>query len=105
MGLVGRYSGPGDSNMYLGWICYRDGQTYAEIWRNVGGAWTELSSAAVSGTSGTVRFDVVGTSLSLYFNGVLATQASDGAITGPGTVGFRSWNPGAALDDFSAAVA
>ena len=46
-GVVARYGGPGDANMYWGTIiATSDGGTQfaAQIWRNVGGTWTRLAT-------------------------------------------------------------
>src|SRR5262249_42072724 len=52
-GLVTRYAGPGDSNMYFGALVRTGASTgQAVIWRNVGGVWTQLAGQNVS-TTGT----------------------------------------------------
>jgi hypothetical protein len=104
-GLVARYSGPGDTNFYAGFLTYNPGGSLtADIWRSVAGAWTHLASAPVSSSSGTLRFDIQGTSLNLYLNGTLAASTTDGTITAPGSVGLRGYGAGVSWDDFSAAA-
>jgi hypothetical protein len=98
-GLAARYSGPGDSNMYLGMILGINGNFQAQIYRNVGGAWTLLASAAVATGTGLMRFEVQGSSLRLFFNSVLVTSATDATIVGPGLTGVRGGN-GNPFDDF-----
>lgn len=98
-GLIARYTGPGDSNMYFATLLQVGSTVHAQIYLNLGGVWTTLSSSVVS-VSGTVnlRFDVVGTSLRLYVNGVLATFAFDANLTS-GQVGIRS-AVDASIDNF-----
>jgi sugar lactone lactonase YvrE len=105
-GLVARYSGPGDTNMYWGGLIGINGSFQAVIYRNVGGVWTQINSATpitLGGATSTLRFEVVGPSLKLFVNGTLATFATDGVLTAAGTVGLRSGN-GVAIDNFSASA-
>src|SRR5262249_2946925 len=60
MGLVLRHSGPGDTNMYAGLLVGNGGSFSVQIWRNLGGSWTLLSSKAVPIGVGTLRFQAVG---------------------------------------------
>ena len=71
-GLVARYAGTGDENMYYGAIVAGSGSYTACIFRNVNGVWTSLVSQTYSGTvtGAALQFDVVGTSLKLYLNNV-----------------------------------
>jgi subtilisin family serine protease len=101
-GLAARHSGDGDSDMYLGAIVGRGANAVGTIWRNVGGQWTLLASGAAGGSAGLLEFTVVGSSLSLSFNGSVVATASDTAITGAGGVGLRQWGAGVAVDDFAA---
>ena len=80
-GLVARYSGSGDQDMYLGALVNSDGAYCAQIWRNLGGQWSQLSSAPAQSGYGKLRFVVQGSALSLYFDSQLATSAVDGAIS------------------------
>ncbi|MBX3412267.1 MAG: hypothetical protein KF708_06075 [Pirellulales bacterium] len=100
IGLLARYSGPGDSNAYMGRLVTSGGRYYAQIWKNLGGNWTYLTHAEVASGSGTLRFDVVGNSLKLYFDGLLVGDTVDASITAAGQVGFR--HSGGTLDNFSA---
>src|SRR5262249_5917847 len=70
-GLVARYSGPLESNMYAGFLVSMAGGFQLTIWKNLGGSWTQLAaSATFTGSgSGTLKFQVVGTSLKLFWNG------------------------------------
>jgi hypothetical protein len=104
-GLVARYAGPGEQNLYWGALIFSNGGYEADIFRNVAGAWTLLNGTPVSPASATntLRFDVVGSSLKLFLNGNLVTFASDMAITAPGSVGLRSSN-NITFDNFSASA-
>jgi hypothetical protein len=90
-GLVARYSGPGDTNMYLGQLSYNGSVIEAQILRNVGGTWTTLTSANTTLSLGTtpLEFVVQGSSLQLLTNGTLLTSAVDTQIPAPGLVGIR----------------
>src|SRR5262249_12154352 len=88
-GLIARYAGTGDSNMYLGTIVGSNGSFTAQIWRNVAGAWTQLTSKAVATGTGTLRLVVLGDSLQLFLNGNLVGSTVDSALQGPGLVGVR----------------
>jgi hypothetical protein len=88
-GLVAHYGGPLDQNMYWAGLNYQGG-LQAQIWRNLNGTWTELfGQSDVSSGVGTLRLEVVGTSLKLFDNNVLVAYANDTLVTG-GTVGIRS---------------
>ena len=90
-GLVARYSGPGDANMYLAQLANAGAAgNYVQIWRSVGGVWSLLSSVKVAASSGTLRFTVAGTSLRSYLDGQLITAATDSSITAAGSVGLRA---------------
>jgi uncharacterized protein YkwD len=100
-GLVARYSGAGDMNMYFGAIMATATGYQAMIWRNAGGAWTVLASQSFTGSStGTLRFDVVGSMLRLYLNGNLLVSATDSVLTSGG-VGMRTFAD-ATMDNFVA---
>ena len=83
-GLIARYSGPGDNNMYLGALVNDGVNTTAQIWRNVGGVWTQIASGPVDSPIGILRFEVYGSSLRLSFGGELAAMVSDSAISSAG---------------------
>lgn len=102
VGLVARYGGPGDANMYLGRLVKRPAGFAAEIWRNVGGVWRLLAARAAPRGGGLLGFDVVGSSLTLSFNGRTLLQVHDSAITRPGSVGVRITGAGNRFDTFVA---
>jgi hypothetical protein len=99
-GLVSRYSGPGEANMYWAGINTNTGTYQAQIWRNFNGTWTELFAANVGSGVGTLRFEVVGSSLKLFDNNNLVAYANDSLVTG-GTVGIRA-TAGTTFDNFNA---
>ncbi len=105
-GLVARYSGPGDQNMYWAGLIGVNGSFQAVIYRNVNGTWTQLNAATpvmLPSSTNTLRFDVVGPSLKLFINGNLAAFANDTVLTAPGTAGLRSGN-GVTIANFSASA-
>ncbi len=104
IGLIARYSGPGDANYYEGDISASNG---AEIWANVDGTRTLLASASAPATSGTLRFEVVGDLLQLFLNDALLVSVNDSSITAAGSVGIAGISDGTAqatLDNFDVRV-
>jgi uncharacterized repeat protein (TIGR01451 family) len=105
-GLTARYGGPGYSNFYLGQL--RDlgnGRFQAAIFKNIGGVFTTItvgSTTASSGT-GTLEFEVVGSSLKLIFNNKLLASGFDTSLTvaAGGSAGMRL-GQGATASSFSA---
>jgi uncharacterized repeat protein (TIGR01451 family) len=106
VGLVARYGGPGYSNFYLGQL--RDlgnGQFQAAIFKNIGGVFTTIAvgtTTAVTGT-GTLEFEVVGSSLKLIFNNKLLAYGFDTSLSAAagGSAGLRL-GQGATASSFSA---
>jgi hypothetical protein len=98
-GLVARYTGPADSNMYYAGITDSNGVYTAQIWGNLDGTWNLLALTTLGKGTGRLRFEVVGASLKLFLDGDLIASAGDTAITGPGYTGVRA-TQGALLDDF-----
>lgn len=103
IGLVARHSGPGDRSMYLGQIVRTTTGYVARIVRNVGGVWKVLASRAFKGGVGTVQFNVVGSHLSLAFNGLTLLSTRDVTITAAGGAGMRAGSVGTRIDSFTAA--
>lgn len=100
-GLVARYSGSGDKNMYWGAIANTGNGYTASIWLNHDGVWTQLASMAVNSQGiGTLRFEVSGTLLKLFINEFQFLSATDSTLTS-GLIGVRS-TAGARYDNFSA---
>src|SRR5439155_19650916 len=77
-GVVARYSGPSDSNMYFGALVQTSATAgQAVIWRNLGGTWTQIAVQNVNTNgTGTLRFEVVGPSQKLFLNGALVAFAT-----------------------------
>jgi hypothetical protein len=100
-GVVARYSGPDQSNFYVGMIFNNAGIYQAYIFLNENGSFIQLGMQTLPGFSGTgaLRFDVIGSSLKLFVNGVQTVSATDSTLA-TGLVGIRAAN--ASLDDFSA---
>jgi hypothetical protein len=102
-GLVARYSGPKDRNLYLGRLVNTGTGFKAELFRNFNGVLTKLYSQAVTSTgSGTLRFEAIGPSLKLFLNNHLIAFADDSRLK-TGTVGIDA-SSGATLDSFSAGI-
>jgi hypothetical protein len=101
-GLVTRYSGPGDRNMYLGMVkSLSGGAVLAQIYKNVGGVWFLLAKKTVTHFAGALRFQVTGHTLALALDNTLVLSVNDNSITGPGSVGLRA-SAGAAISNFTA---
>jgi len=101
VGLVARYSGRGDTNMYVAAIQPYGTAFVGRIWLNRGGVWRILAAGQLASAAGVMRFEVAGSSLTLLFNGVRVTGAFDRAIAGPGGVGIRMLAAGATVDNYS----
>jgi subtilisin-like proprotein convertase family protein len=100
-GLLARYV---DSNdFYLGRLHNVGGSYFAEILRESGGVLTQLNSAAVSSAAGTLRFEVVGSSLKLFLNNTLVTFVQDTTLSAAGNVGLNS-SQGATFGNYSASA-
>jgi hypothetical protein len=100
-GLVARYSGPGDTNMYVASLIYSNGQRTANLYKSVNGVWTQMRSVPITANAAVMRFEVQGTSLRLYLDNVLVTSATDSSIA-TGSVGLRFFNRGGFVDNFNA---
>lgn len=74
-GVVLRYSGAGDRNMYLAQL--RRGML--ELWKNVEGRWTKLASTRVDATTtiADLKFAAIGTTLAVYLDDTLRLQVLD----------------------------
>jgi subtilisin family serine protease len=103
-GLVARYTGGGDTHMYLANVARSGSGFIGRIYRNTGPAWTVLTSGIITAASGVLQFDVAGSSLTLFFNGIRVAGAYDTAIKGPGAVGIRITGSGGTLDNYAQAT-
>jgi RHS repeat-associated protein len=105
VGLDARVTGTSE---YRGQIRRYGSSYFAEILRDDNGVWTTLDSRIAIG-SGTLRFEVRGSSLALYLNGVPVAMASDSTYDNAGGVGVDlnggSWAQSVSFGSFSAAVA
>src|SRR5262249_5799064 len=95
VGLGARYGGPLDRNDYLGQIPSTGNGFLASIWKNVGGAYSLLSTGQTLNTgAGTLEFEAVGPSLKLILTpqgqtrGTLVAFADDTSLAS-GSVGIR----------------
>jgi len=91
-GLLARYSGPGDSNAYMALLQRHNHIISAQIWKNTGGGWVNLSHTEIGLATSlfyTLRFRVEGNHLTLLVNGNLVGDVLDNDIAGPGSVGVR----------------
>lgn len=97
MGLVLRASG---NNMYRGDFNYGAPNASFDIQKEVNGVWTTLATTAnnvVFGviSSGKLRFEADGSTLSLFFNDQPILSVQDDSITSAGAVGlFSSYDTG-----------
>src|SRR5262249_33056146 len=101
VGLVARYGGSGDSNQYWGGGGAGARRFYsAWTYKNVAGTWTLLASATFGSgglpsfaNGGTLRFDIQGSSLKLFYASsagspaTLMASAVDAGLTGAGQGG------------------
>jgi hypothetical protein len=101
VGLVARYTGAGDRNMYVASVAREGTGFVGRIWRNLGGRWRALAGGPVTVASGVLSFEVAGSSLTLLFNGIRIAGAYDTAIAAPGAVGIRTTLPGGSSDNYS----
>jgi hypothetical protein len=101
--LFARYSGPGDSNMYLAQLYFDGSHMFAQLWNNLGGAWNMLVSNQVAvspGVATPLEFRVQGSVLQMLVNGSMVASAVDTHITAPGLTGLRGTS-GATFANFS----
>jgi hypothetical protein len=99
-GAAARIS-PVNGSCYSLWLTY--GHLDLNLWKNVSGAWTQLSTidvvafiSANPGVSelGNIRLEIVGTSIKSYYGGVLVNTIVDGDIVSgqPGMVADAAGN-------------
>jgi hypothetical protein len=97
--LVARASGPGDRNMYRATIRREASGFVAQITKDVNGASTTLGAAPVGDGTGRLEFHVVGSVLTLTFDGAERLSVVDFNLTS-GSIGIRSSRDGT-LANFS----
>lgn len=99
-GLVARYSATTTANMYLAVVtALGNGKLNAAIYRQRAGIWTRIGTTTTfAGVGGALAFQLTGSSLKLFRNGVLVALATDVTLKS-GSVGMRL-SAGAAVTDF-----
>jgi hypothetical protein len=101
-GLVARHNGLASGSQYYAGLAYRSGRYYSEIWESTNGSWTRLSQVQVSSNgTASLKFEVIGSSLKLYVNGVLRNSVTDTSLTS-GRFGVSAVGTGARIDNFVA---
>jgi len=103
VGLVARYGGPGDSNMYLGRLVRRPAGYFAQIWIGDHGTWRLLGMRLAPRGSGVLQFNVVGNRLTVGMDGRVLVDLRNNRIARPGSAGLRTAGIGSQFDDFRAA--
>jgi len=89
-GLVARYLGPGDKNMYwAGLVRTADGSLQVQLQRNVEGLWTMLGTAAVEDTSHGLTLTLEGRQIKVAVNNTIVISIDDAALSAAGGVGVR----------------
>ncbi len=116
VGLIVKYHiVSGTASYYLGLIRTAAGTDTLEIWKNVGGSFTQLgSSTSLEWTNGDIlRFEINKTSLKLYsapaadptnFTEQVSVTDSTFSVYIPGTIAVRSTSTTATLDDLEAGL-
>jgi len=88
--------------MYYGTIVRNATGYVGSIWKNVNNTWSQIASQTAASGVGVLRFDVIGSNLSLWLNNQQVVSVVDVSITGPGTAGIRFYGGGGGLvDSFS----
>lgn len=101
-GLVARYAGPGNTNMYVAQL-YRDRDNFrAHVWRNEAGQWELLGHSSLDRPRGRLQLEVTGTLLVLSMDAVPLVRVHDDRLRAPGQVGLRGL--GGILDHFEVEV-
>ena len=100
-GLAARFRGTVDHCMYWAGLEKVGDASFGRIWVNSGIRWTLLASAPVAGGSGRIRFDCIGSALTLYLNDVKIVGVHDTTLAGPGAVGLRLAGAGTTVDSYA----
>lgn len=103
--LIGRYTGSGDRNCYMGRLYRSGGYTYAQLYLNQGGTWLPALATKNLGraiTGGLLSLSINGNQLELKLDGVSQLTATNSVISNGGSVGIRFHSSGAFIDDFEA---
>jgi hypothetical protein len=86
---IARYAGPGDANYYMAAYTSNGTSYFAQLYRNVGGALTQLYIVQIGSGTGTIDLQVQGDLLRLSFNGTVLFTTTDTQIRQPGMAGIR----------------
>ena len=100
-GLAARFRGTVDHCMYYAGLEKVGDAYFGRIWVNNGIRWKLLASTPVAGGSGRIRFDCIGSSLTLYLNGEKLASVRDTTLPGPGAVGLRLAGAGTTVDSYA----
>ena len=88
--LVGRYQGPGDTNMVAAILsCDLAGRAAVGLWRAKGSEWLCLDAYSVSKTSVFTEFSGEGSEFTIRCDGVQAIVFRDGDVPADGALGVR----------------
>jgi hypothetical protein len=74
----------------------------AAIYKEVGGVFTQIAASTIASGTGTLRLELFGPSIKLFFNNVLVTYGQDTTFSSGG-IGMRA-SSGASLDNFVASA-
>ncbi len=105
IGILGRYDNSvltGTGTWYLARYLYSTtaGNSQWQLYKDVNGTQTQLGTFAQTITAGTnyrVRLQMVGTTISLWVDGVQRVSVTDNAVTAAGFPGVRLGSPGSAV--------
>jgi hypothetical protein len=89
IGMVARYTGPGDMNMVAASFYKTGGRPVASVWRNDNGQWVTLSHAVMDIMQGSVEVLLRGGDVEVIFDGAIILKASLPAPFTVGSVGIR----------------
>jgi len=94
-GVLARYNSTAGGSYYAALIVKMGSTYYAQLYRNVNGVFTTLSSVDITSAytpGGLARLEVAGDSLKLFYNGELKTYTNDAVLSSAagGSVGMVS---------------
>jgi hypothetical protein len=99
-GVVGRASGTGLANFYMGEIKAVNGVDTAYLYVKIGSKLTTLKQQTVTSGSGVLMLKLSGARIQLFFNGLNVGDVTNTQISQAGVAGLRG-NKGVLFDDFS----
>lgn len=98
-GLILRWSGQVDANMYYVMLGMAGNQPRAILYVNVAGTWTALANVPVPSLQGRLEFSARGSLLKVVFDGVQLISIYDRTFTA-GLAGVRGIFPQGSVDNF-----